>query len=105
MTDPNTQSEHTGTNIWTAICLLLVIAGQTCWPFFAGWNYFSNGIYDLLVVVSAGVTVYSIVKARKAVWSNDLSPNGLFALGFIFACITFLLPVIWHVGVQDHNLQ
>lgn len=105
MTDPNTISEHRGTNAWTLICIALVIAGQTVFPFLVKWNYFNNGIYDALVGVLVIGVVYSIVKARKAVWSNDLSPNGMFALGWVCSIVSFALPVIWHAGWMNHNLQ
>lgn len=103
--DINTKSEHSGTTIWAVICVALFVAGQTIWPFIAGWNYFGNVVYDAIAILCAVLVILSIVKAVKAVWSNDLSPNGFFFLGFLAAIVAFALPVIWHAGAMNHALQ
>lgn len=95
MTDINTQSEHRGTNALAIICFVLAIGGQVA-CLLGGWNYFSSIPFDILSVVAFIGTIYFTVKAHQKVWSNDDSPNGLFALSFLSAVACGLMPVIWH---------
>ena len=105
MTDPNTISEHRGTTIFILLCILGSIGGQIGWAAFAGWNYWSVAIYAILTIVLAVGDAIMLYVIRQKVWSNDLSPNALFFFATVTSMVLTILPVIWHVGVMDHNLQ
>jgi cation transport ATPase len=93
--DPNTQSEHRGANILAIVCFAIALGGQIgCLA--GGWNFFGSTPFIIFSIVSFIGMIYFTVRAHQKVWSNDDSPNGLFALSFLAAAACGLMPVIWH---------
>lgn len=105
MTDPNTISEHRGTTLFIALCVLGSIGGQIGWPLFAGWNYWSVPMYAILTIALGIGDAIMLYVIRQKVWSNDLSPNSLFYISTVTSMVLTILPVIWHAGWLNHNLQ